>query len=325
MIDALSAVTGVIAKEQSKQSKRPSDSVSASVLKVVHDSESKMIEHHEETLEAIRRLQAQELSIIRLSEPLAISQSQPLSARKRASDASISTDPFDSPSPASLAADLSHYKELFSKLRFSYLEQVTKEKFLRSIVGDPPLIVEQSENVELEAKLVEVKASLKAQKGEMATMVEELEAKGRDLSRRYEAVTLQTTHLSSLPKELSSLSDQLETLLAQRSTQQKSAPASTTPSQSLPLPATLSLLESHCTTLSDLDAELQALHEASAQKNRDLEKLRRELKPLGVRRDDAVRKAIDAKEKGGVGGEMEVMGRWYRGIDNGLREMLGVK
>ena len=283
-----------------------------------------MVASYEETLVALQNLKSQELSIIRLSEPLAVSQTQPPPVQKRNSDVSVSTDSFENLSPASLATDLSHYKELFSKLRFSYLEQVTKEKFLRSIVGDPPLIVEQSENVELEARLVEVKAGLKAQKREMAAMVEELEAKGRYLSQRHEAITLQTTHLCSLPKQISTLNDELELLLAQHCIQQQLAPAAAAPSQSLPLPATLSLLDSHHATLSDLDAELQALREASAQKDRGLEKLRRELKPLGVRRDDVVRKAIDAKEGGGVGGEMEIIGRWYKGVGNGLREVLDV-
>ena len=284
-----------------------------------------MADNHDELLSTLRTLQSQDLSIIRLSEPLALPQTQSSPAQKRSSDVSVCTDLFENPSPASLAADLSHYKELFSKLRFSYLEQVTKEKFLRSIVGDPPLIVEQSENVELEAKLVEVKAALKAQKGEMAAVVEELEAKGRDLSRRYEAISLQTTQLASLPTEIASLSEEFENLSSQRSTQQDSAPTSSTPSQSLPLPATLSLLESHQATILDLDAELQALREASAQKQQDLKRLQKELKPLASKRDEMVRRAVDAKEKGGVGGEMEVMGRWYRGVDSGLREMLGVK
>lgn len=75
-------------------------------------------------------------------------------------------------------------QELFSKLRFSYLEQVTKEKFLRSIVGDPPLIVEPAENAELEAQLKDVKAVLKEQKVGVGRMVAELEARGRDLCRR---------------------------------------------------------------------------------------------------------------------------------------------
>lgn len=64
------------------------------------------------------------------------------------------------------------------------MEQVTKEKFLRAIVGDPPLIVEHTENIELESQLADVKAVLKAQKLRVAEMVQELEARGRDLSRR---------------------------------------------------------------------------------------------------------------------------------------------
>ena len=75
-------------------------------------------------------------------------------------------------------------QELFSKLRFSYLEQVTKEKFLKAITGDPPLIIEPHENLELEKQLLVFKASLKAQKTKVSAMTTELEAMGRDLSRR---------------------------------------------------------------------------------------------------------------------------------------------
>lgn len=125
-------------------------------------------------------LQSQELSILRISEPISLPTSD---APNRSSDVSTSSNT-DNPSPASLAADLTHYKELFSKLRFSYLEQVTKEKFLRAIVGEPPQIVEHQENVELEAQLAETKAELKAQKLEVQGMVEEIEDRGRDLARR---------------------------------------------------------------------------------------------------------------------------------------------
>ena len=152
---------------------------------------------YEEILAALSDIQGQELSIIRLSEPISLSNS--VNSLKRGSDASNST--FENQSPASLAADLAHYKvfihillvhllsnsllqELFSKLRFSYLEQVTKEKFLRAIVGDPPQVIEHEENLELETQLIEVKAILKSQKKEVEAMVDELEARGRDLSQR---------------------------------------------------------------------------------------------------------------------------------------------
>ncbi|KAL8883440.1 MAG: hypothetical protein Q9215_008228, partial [Flavoplaca cf. flavocitrina] len=129
-------------------------------------------------LEVLTDLQSQPLSIIRLSESISSTTPNPTQTQNdnnpqaRTSDISasaINNDASDpQPTPTSLAADLSHYRDLFSKLRFSYLEQVTKEKFLRAIVGDPPLIVESSENVELEKQLGEIKAVLKMQKEDVA-------------------------------------------------------------------------------------------------------------------------------------------------------------
>lgn len=125
-----------------------------------------------------------DLSIIKISEPISATSNpaKPYSSpSKRHSD--VSAQDVD-PSPASLQADLTHYKELFSKLRFSYLEQVTKEKYLRAIVDDPPLIVSHNQNVDLEAKLAETKKELKASKEEVRLLVERMEEMGRALARR---------------------------------------------------------------------------------------------------------------------------------------------
>lgn len=69
-------------------------------------------------------------------------------------------------------------------MRFSYVEQVTKEKFLRAIVGDPPLIVGHNENVELETQSAEIKRELGAHKEEVREMIEEMGKIGRDLATR---------------------------------------------------------------------------------------------------------------------------------------------
>jgi len=61
---------------------------------------------------------------------------------------------------------------------------VTKEKFLRAIVGDPPLVVGHNENVELEAQLVQVKSELRERKEEVRVLIEEIETMGRDLAKR---------------------------------------------------------------------------------------------------------------------------------------------
>ena len=65
-----------------------------------------MAHSYEDIIYALSELQSQELSIIRLSEP--ISATNAPDAPKRTSD--VSSDAFENPSPASLAADLGHYK-----------------------------------------------------------------------------------------------------------------------------------------------------------------------------------------------------------------------
>jgi hypothetical protein len=76
------------------------------------------------------------------------------------------------------------FQELFSKLRFSYIEQVTKEKFLRAITAETPLFVEPADNAALEEQLALEKAALKAQKEQVARLTEELDAKGRVIAQR---------------------------------------------------------------------------------------------------------------------------------------------
>ena len=216
-------------------------------------------------------------------------------------------------------------KELFSKLRFSYLEQVTKEKFLRAIVGDPPLIVEHAENIELESQLAEIKAVLKAQKEHVGDMVKELDVKGRDLSRRYETIGLQTTLLSSLPPKI----EQMNTTLAVLRSQNQSADTSSTnPSLALPLPATLELLEERRANLNEVNAQLKALQQALPRQTRTLENEERELKRLEIERERAIsaaREAVERKQEGGGADELEMKGRWLRGVESGLRGMLDVE
>ena len=222
---------------------------------------------------------------------------------------------------------------------------MTKEKFLRAIVGDPPQIIEQQENVELEAQLVAVKADLKLQKADVAALVEELEAHGQELSRRacsvqagavagitlsltsstgYENVSLQTAQLSTLPAQISSLQ---ETLVDLRARQSK---PSANPSLSLPLPATLELVVSRQAELDDLNKQLRSLQQSLPRKTRELELLEKELKPLEAQKAATVAAAQEARRRKeeaerGLGDELELKGRWYRSVETGLREMLGVE
>ncbi|KAH8426483.1 uncharacterized protein LDX57_004218 [Aspergillus melleus] len=257
------------------------------------------------------------LAIVRISEPIFSPDNSAPTPSKRNSDVST----IDNPTPASLEADLTHYKELFSKLRFSYVEQVTKEKFLRAIVGDPPLVVGHNENVELEAHSAEVKAELRARKEEVRVMIEEMEKTGRDLSRRYKNVQLQMAQLSTLPESIENLESTIAGLRAKQV-----ANMDLSSSQNLPLPATLNLLSEKEAELAALDRQLAAVQNTLPRKTREVETIERELTVLEKRKSEAVVQAREAKRKKqeGESDGLEEMGRWYRSAEEVLKGLVRV-
>ena len=275
-----------------------------------------------EVLETLDQLQStREISIIRISEPISSSAAQ--DARQRTSDASNSS--LDAPTPASLGADLAHYKELFAKLRFSYVEQVTKEKFIRAIVGDPPLIVTMQENLDLEKENMAAKAELKGLKTEVADMVAELETKGKELSRRYENVQLETTQLRELPVKIQELEEQIELL----KTEQETVPGSD-PNLNLPLAKTLDLVMKRKREQQELARELESLQAKVPRKRKEAERLQAELQPLETKRQNSTTAAKEARRRkdaalGGVADDLEERARWWRASEGVLKQVLDIK
>lgn len=155
-------------------------------------------------------------------------------------------------------------------------------------------------------------------------MVKELDAQGRDLSRRYETISLQTILLSSLPPQIEELSQELARLRKQN---QSADINETNPALTLPLPATLDLLDERQASLDEMNAQLKALQQALPRQTRTLEIEERELQKLELERERAVRLAQEAlgrKQEGGGADELERKGRWLRGVESGLREMLEI-
>ena len=259
------------------------------------------------------------LSILALSDPYLQPAASDTSAQ-RSSNAS-SNDGRENASPAILAADLAHYQELFSKLRFSYVEQVTKERFLRAITAEQPDFVDANDNAALDEKLKADKAALKEKKKEVREMVKDLEEQGRHLARRYEEAQLQTAHLDSLPTEIANLEETVATL---RETQ---GPKSNNPVLSLPLQPTLELLEEREAQLDSINRQIEILQAALPHKQAHVSSLQDEVSILNTKKIRAVEEAQDARRRREVGGmedELEERGRWLRGVEGGLKSLLEV-
>ncbi|SPQ19722.1 0c8f443a-b2b0-46d9-bb4d-7be99b7d51ba [Thermothielavioides terrestris] len=243
----------------------------------------------------------------------------------------VSTASLDAPTPASLEADLAHYKELFAKLRFSYVEQVTKEKFIRAIIGDPPLIVSPQENAELEASNAAAKAALKALKAEVAAMVADLESRGRDLARRYEEVRAGAALAAELPGKIAALEDKVEALRAAQQLQLRLGGAEDArPEMNLPLGKTLALVEERRRELARVERQLEVLGGQVPRKRKEVERLRAEVAALENRKANSAAAAREAKRRrenaqGGVEDELEARGRWYRASGMALRQVLDLQ
>lgn len=69
--------------------------------------------------------------------------------------------------PLLIKDEINFQKENFSKLKFQYLEQETKEKFLRSLFDNPPKSIQQEDINKLQEENVHSKQELKALKESM--------------------------------------------------------------------------------------------------------------------------------------------------------------
>lgn len=139
----------------------------------------------------------------------------------------------------------------------------------------------------------------------------------------YETISLQTTLLSSLPAQTDHLQSTIESLRPLTNPLSSSTP----PNLSLPLHATSSLLSEREIEIAQLNQQLKTLQQALPRKTRELEKVENELKVLEIQRDGVVmaaREAVKRKEEGGWGDGLEGRGRWLKGSEAGLREMLEV-
>lgn len=293
---------------------------------------------HEALVTSIQTQQAKHpLSILALAEPLLSDNAQTAHAQSPTSrsqnDYAANSDTSAAIearlNPASLSADLQHYRDLFSKLRFSYLEQVTKEKYLRSIVGDPPVLVTHDENLLLEDKLADMKNELKAKKEENERLVTEMEGLAAQLAEKYEVVQEGMGKLDVLPKEIEELRDQVEELRGQlrQKEEEMQVDASDDPRMNMSLADTEAAIEEQRQRTREIDEQIAALQKDLPPKMRECERAERELGELENKRDEVTRLAreiIKIKEEGGRD-LLEEKGRWYRAEEQVLKALLGIE
>lgn len=203
---------------------------------------------------------------------------------------------------------------------------MTKEKFLRSIVGDPPLLVSHAENVALETLLVDQKADLKAAKEEVNLLIEELDGKARQLAARWQGVQMQMAELERLPAEIDGMEAVISELREQQYIREGKQNKSEDPRMNLSLAETEELVKQQREKSAALDKQIAVLQRQMPAKIRECENAEKELEGLEKKRSEVSAAASTARKikDGGGRDELEEKGRWYRSVETVLRDMVGV-
>lgn len=121
------------------------------------------------------------------------------------------------PEPTSIKDELGHLKEFSSKLKFQYLEQETRDKFLRLMLIEREQNITQAEVDALVEQNRRQKQSLKDIKTEMYSLIksseavaEEVISLNRSFEARYGDVTSTLEDISNMQKELDNLLNEPE-------------------------------------------------------------------------------------------------------------------
>ena len=131
------------------------------------------------------------------------------------STSTTTTSSDDQATPLALLTDLTHYRDLFSKLRFSYTEQKTKEEYIRTLVSSTSATLRfpsTDSNAPLEAHVSQLKAELQTKKRVTETLISEMEELAGQIAREYDAVNSNIRELEILPGEIEELGGVVEGL-----------------------------------------------------------------------------------------------------------------
>lgn len=206
---------------------------------------------------------------------------------------------------------------------------MTKEKYLRGIVGEPVTVHTSDDNAELEQKLSVIKAGLQAKKRDVEVLVQNMESTARDLAGRYERVDVGVEVLRSAPGEIEVLEGEVEDL--RRELREKEGvlgeDVSEDPRMNLSLEETGRLLEEQEREERELDGLIAEVQAQMPERMRECERAERELEELEGRRNESTRLARETRRLKEMGGRdlLDEQGRWYQSSEVILRELLGVK
>lgn len=232
------------------------------------------------------------------------------------------------PNPTVLPQEIQKHIEQFENLKVTYLEQETKEKFLRSIISDPPVLVEQSNVEEIEAENKQKKANLKKQKAQVNEVQRQLDLLSRQLCADYEDLSTKAKEANEMSKEMESMQAEIDRLTKQEEALE--LPALEDPDMNLPAPELNRLAEEYGKQKQEIDQTLSELTSQSIPQSREEHnQLKQEVSRLEKEKSHAEKMAqemVQLREEEMQKGRIhnETTAQWYRSLIHILEQILGI-
>ncbi|KAG5437659.1 hypothetical protein PCANB_000696 [Pneumocystis canis] len=211
------------------------------------------------------------------------------------------------PDPNIIESDLKYFKELFSKLKFSYIEQETKERYLRAILDDPILIVEHKDNIEL------------GKKENVNETCKELEQTLSRVCDDYETMMQKAIEADHMLKEIEKMETEIKELKDNEQSDE----------QNLSLKDSLSFLSSQTKKLSKLKKDTEHLQNIYKCKKKQLDETIDEVKKRENEKrccEAFAKEALHVKRMSSMKRyKKEYSGLWYRSLLDLQIMLLGIK
>lgn len=252
-----------------------------------------------------------------------------------AATATTAPDVRVNPKPQLIEKDLEFQRENFHNLKLAYLEQETKEKFVRAVVSDPPLVIEASDigNIELENN--RKKKVLNTHKEECRELQRELDSLSREVCLEYEEmVGAKTDESIALIEEMEKMSKEIEELEAKherlRIPEQEDEHGNKDPDLVLPLESIRKLVGVYSSRIDGIKTSTLIPLESELNKKGDelksFNKVIQDLTEVHNRVQHSAQETVKIREhelKRGLE-EKEATAKWFRNMLNIFNKATGI-
>ncbi|KZO95351.1 hypothetical protein CALVIDRAFT_599150 [Calocera viscosa TUFC12733] len=227
------------------------------------------------------------------------------------SDSLISLQPLN---PALIDRDVADHKDYFTKVKFKYLEQESKERFLRYILREDPPSLRAAHNMQLEQTNTALKTSLKTSKLALDTSITQLRALAPAIEASHSQTSSDAASAAQLVKSIRDMELELARLRAQHP-----------PETRMTISRATQILDEQVETLQELTGELHGRTQALGMLKGRLQGKAKELEKVELERIAAEGRLMQAKRASeGRDGSVEKLVSWYTTAIAGYKDLMGI-